>query len=48
VRLHRRVGRQIHARKTPCSSSGPDEVIRQAERIEQLLQRTAARLPHHR
>jgi ribosome-binding factor A len=37
VRLQSAVGRQIHARKTPVLQFRPDEVIRQAERIEQLL-----------
>ena len=31
------VGRQIHARKTPVLQFRPDEVIRHAERIEQIL-----------
>ena len=37
VRLQAAVGRQIHARKTPVLQFRPDEVIRHAERIEQLL-----------
>ena len=37
VRLQASVGRQIHARKTPVLQFRPDEVIRQAERIEQIL-----------
>ena len=37
VRLQAAVGRQIHARKTPVLQFRPDEVIRQAERIEQIL-----------
>jgi ribosome-binding factor A len=35
--LQAAVGRQIHARKTPVLQFRPDEVIRQAERIEQIL-----------
>ena len=37
VRLQSAVGRQIHARKTPVLQFRPDEVIRHAERIEQIL-----------
>ena len=37
VRLQAAVGRQIHARKTPVLQFRPDEVIRHAERIEQIL-----------
>jgi ribosome-binding factor A len=31
------IGRQIHARKTPILDFRPDEVIRSAQRIEQIL-----------
>ena len=37
VRLQAAVGRQIHARKTPVLQFRPDEVIRHAERIDQIL-----------
>jgi ribosome-binding factor A len=37
VRLQAAVGRQIHARKTPVLQFRPDEVIREAERIERIL-----------
>ena len=37
VRLQSAIGRQIHARKTPVLQFRPDEVIRSAERIEQIL-----------
>lgn len=37
VRLQSAVGRQIHARKTPVLQFRPDEVIREAERIERIL-----------
>jgi ribosome-binding factor A len=40
VRLQAAVGRQIHARKTPVLQFRPDEVIRHAERIEQILRDT--------
>ena len=36
-RLQRAIGRQIHARKTPVLEFRPDDVIRSAERIEQIL-----------
>ena len=42
VRLQAAVGRQIHARKTPILQFRPDEVIRSAERIDEIL-RTAAK-----
>jgi len=35
--LQRAIGRQIHARKTPVLEFRPDDVIRSAERIEQIL-----------
>jgi len=37
VRLQGAVGRQMRARKTPILEFRPDDVIRSAERIEQLL-----------
>ena len=37
VRLQAAVGRQIHARKTPILPFRPDEVIRSAERIDEIL-----------
>ena len=37
VRLQAAVGRQIHARKTPILQFRPDEVIRSAERIDEIL-----------
>jgi ribosome-binding factor A len=36
-RLQAAIGRQIHARKTPVLLFRPDEVIRSAERIEEIL-----------
>ena len=36
-RLQAAIGRQIHARKTPILDFRPDEVIRSAQRIEQIL-----------
>jgi len=36
-RLQAAIGRQIHARKTPVLVFRPDEVIRSAERIEEIL-----------
>jgi ribosome-binding factor A len=36
-RLQSAIGRQIHARKTPVLDFRPDEVIRSAQRIEQIL-----------
>jgi ribosome-binding factor A len=40
VRLQSAIGRQVHARKTPVLQFRPDEVIRSAERIEQILRDT--------
>lgn len=37
VRLQSAVGRQIRAKKTPILEFRPDEVIRAAERIDQIL-----------
>jgi len=41
VRLQAALARQIHARKTPVLQFRPDEVIRSAERIDELLRREA-------
>lgn len=38
IRLQGSIGRQVRAKKTPILSFRPDEVIRSAERIEQILQ----------
>lgn len=43
VRLQAVIGRQIHARKTPVLQFRPDEVIRSAERIEEILRRQPPR-----
>ena len=37
VRLQSAIGRQVRAKKTPILSFRPDETIRAAERIEQIL-----------
>lgn len=37
VRLQAAVGRQLHARKTPVLEFRPDDVVRSAERIDQIL-----------
>ena len=37
VRLQSAIGRQIRARKTPILDFRPDEVLRSAERIDQIL-----------
>jgi ribosome-binding factor A len=37
VRLQAAVGRQLHARKTPILEFRPDDVLRSAERIDQIL-----------
>jgi ribosome-binding factor A len=37
VRLQSAVGRQLHARKTPILEFRPDDVLRSAERIDQIL-----------
>ena len=39
ARMQASINRQMHARKTPILSFRPDEVIRAAERIEELLRR---------
>jgi ribosome-binding factor A len=38
------INRQMHARKTPILSFKPDEVIRAAERIDQVLRENKERL----
>ena len=38
-RLQACINREMHARKTPILSFKPDEVIRAAERIEELLRK---------
>lgn len=38
-RLQASINRQMHARKTPILSFKPDEVIRSAARIEELLRK---------
>jgi len=38
-RLQSCINREMHARKTPILSFKPDEVIRSAERIEELLRK---------
>jgi ribosome-binding factor A len=37
VRLQAAVGRQLHARKTPLLEFRPDDVLRSAERIDEIL-----------
>ena len=37
VRLQAAVGRQLHARKTPILEFRPDDVLRSAERIDNIL-----------
>lgn len=39
ARIQASINRQMHARKTPVLSFKPDEVIRAAERIDELLRR---------
>lgn len=39
VRLQSAIGRQVRARKTPVLDFRPDEVIRSAARIEEILRR---------
>lgn len=39
ARIQASINRQMHARKTPVLSFRPDEVIRAAERIDELLRR---------
>lgn len=38
VRIQSSIGRQVRAKKTPILSFKPDEVIRSAEHIQQILQ----------
>jgi ribosome-binding factor A len=38
-RMQASINRQMHARKTPILSFRPDEVIRSAARIEELLRK---------
>jgi ribosome-binding factor A len=45
VRLQAAVGRQIRAKKTPVLEFRPDEVIRSAERIDEILRRDRERPP---
>lgn len=40
VRIQGSIGRQVRAKKTPILTFKPDEVIRSAEHIEQILQST--------
>lgn len=42
-RMQASINRQMHARKTPILSFKPDEVIRSAARIEELLRKHQAR-----
>ncbi len=44
ARMQASINRQMHARKTPILSFKPDEVIRAAERIEQVLRENKERL----
>lgn len=44
ARMQASINRQMHARKTPILSFKPDEVIRAAERIEQVLRKNKERL----
>ena len=43
VRLQSSIARQIRAKKTPILVFRPDDVIRSAERIEELLRRSRER-----
>lgn len=43
ARLQATINRQMHARKTPILSFRPDEVIRSAARIEELLRQQPPR-----
>lgn len=43
ARLQASINRQMHARKTPILSFRPDEVIRSAARIEELLRQNPIR-----
>lgn len=44
ARMQASINRQMHARKTPILSFKPDEVIRAAERIDQVLRENKERL----
>lgn len=44
ARMQSSINRQMHARKTPILSFKPDEVIRAAERIDQVLRENKERL----
>jgi ribosome-binding factor A len=44
VRLQSSIARQIRAKKTPIHDFRPDEVIRSAERIDQILRADTARI----
>jgi ribosome-binding factor A len=44
ARLQATINRQMHARKTPILSFRPDEVIRSAARIEELLRQHPPRI----
>ncbi|MGA1437961.1 MAG: hypothetical protein ACO35F_10835, partial [Ilumatobacteraceae bacterium] len=37
IRIQSSIGRQIHAKKTPILHFAPDDVIRAAERIDEIL-----------
>ena len=45
-RMQASINRQMHARKTPILSFRPDEVIRSAARIEELLRKKPDIAPH--
>ncbi len=45
-RIQASINRQMHARKTPILSFRPDEVIRSAARIEELLRKKPDIAPH--
>ena len=45
-RMQASINRQMHARKTPILSFRPDEVIRSAARIEELLRKKPDITPH--
>jgi ribosome-binding factor A len=44
ARMQASINRQMHARKTPILSFKPDEVIRAAERIEEVLRESKKRV----
>jgi ribosome-binding factor A len=43
IRMQASINRQMHARKTPILSFKPDEVIRAAERIDEVLRESKQR-----